>query len=305
MLSRKTAVTFRWIFGGLVAAAVGAALWAWSWSAAASRRPAPQAPLSPLSLADACGQMGAWAAQQIEGRGRVILRPPWVIAGDLGEAELDRRHRAVIAPVAEALMQRYFTTRPDRPICVLLLENEAGYRRTARRSFGESDISPYGYYRPHLRTLLVNAAQGDAPLVHELTHALAAFDFPDAPDWLSEGLASLYEQYRIDPRRHEIEGLVNRRLPLLKQALRGGRLRPLESLLGGHDFHGPQQALNYARACYFCMFLERRGTLAEFYAQCRDGRRQDPCGEAAVVRLFGGRSWRQIDAEFQGFVMPL
>jgi hypothetical protein len=88
-------------------------------------------------------------------------------------------------------------------------------------------------------------------------------------------------------------------------ALRSGRLPPLESLLGDHDFHGPQQALNYARACYFCMFLQRRGVLPEFYAQCRAGHRRDPRGEAAVARVFPGRSWRQIEAEFQGFLMQL
>ena len=37
-------------------------------------------------------------------------------------------------------------------------------------------------------------ATGGGTLSHELTHALMEADFPNAPGWISEGLASLHEQ---------------------------------------------------------------------------------------------------------------
>jgi hypothetical protein len=220
----------------------------------------------------------------------------------LPAAELEAWRGETIEPAVRAMTSAYFATTPSEPVVVLLFATEAGYREHAARLFGDREVSRYGYYRPHLRTVMVNAECGPDALVHELTHALMAFDFPAAPEWLGEGLASLHEHGRIRDDGGEILGLPNWRLGALEDALRQGRLPPLRSLLGAGSFRGPDERLNYARARYFCMYLQSRGVLRACYRACRAGRQRDPTGEQAVAALFPGLSWEQLDADFRAWL---
>ena len=192
----------------------------------------------------ACGQTGAWLARQLGKQCRVIVRTPLVLGGDLSKQELDRWHRECLAPASRSMAACYFPNRPNEPITVLLFAGSVSYRAHAKRLFGEEEISDCGYYRPHLRTVIVNAGRGNGPALHELTHALMAFDFPDAPDWFSEGLASLNEQSRISADGRAIEGQVGRRLSTVQAAIRRDRLATLESLIQTSDFHGPREKIN-------------------------------------------------------------
>jgi hypothetical protein len=222
-----------------------------------------------------------------------------VLAGDLPEAELDRWRRATIRPAQRAMAASYFVVLPTEPITILLLSSERRYRETAARLFADRDVSRYGYYRPHLRTILVNLEAGSEGLFHELTHALMAFDFPDAPEWLSEGMASLHERARLRDHGQALDGLVNWRLGILQESLRANRLPPLGALVAGGDFRGPGERLNYAHARYFCMYLQDHGLLTACYRTCREGIAADPSGTTAVARLFPGRSWEQLNADFR------
>lgn len=192
----------------------------------------------------------------------------------------------------------YFVAPPTEPITILLFGSEHRYRENASRLFADRDVSRYGYYRPHLRTILVNLEAGRDGLFHELTHALMAFDFPDAPQWLSEGLASLHERARLGDDGKTLDGLVNWRLAVLQEAIRANRLPPVRALVAGGDFRGPNERLNYAHARYFCMYLQDRGLLAACYGACRAGVATDPSGATAVARLCPGRSWEQWNADF-------
>jgi hypothetical protein len=237
----------------------------------------------------------------------VIVRPPFVIGGDLSEQDLTACHSETIAPAVQAMQVRYFRSRPHQPITVLLFSGEASYNRYSREWYGDGDVSVYGYYKPNERTLLVNHATGNGTLLHELTHALVDFEMDDPPVWLNEGLASLHEQcrFRADSDGPWIEGLVNWRLEGLQTVIRQGRLRSLIELVEELDFRGPLVGTNYAQARYFCMYLQQQGRLAEFFHDFRDHRAGDFAGSAAVIRALGGRSWEQLDRDFQSWVLTL
>lgn len=256
-------------------------------------------------LAEACEQTGDWVRRLLGPECRAIVRPPLVVAGDLPEAELDRWHREAIAPAAEAMAATCFTTPPDEPITVLLFGTEAAYAEHARRLLGREHVSPYGHYRPHLRMVVVNAAPGPGPLRHELAHALMAFDFPGAPDWLAEGLASLHESCRVRAAPPQLQGETGRRLPALREAIRQNRLPPLRSLVADGDFRQGPAAVNYAQARYLCLYLQRRGALAQCYRAIRDAPATSRPADETVRRVLGSRPWAEIEADFRRWVMQL
>ena len=230
-----------------------------------------------------------------------------IVAGDLDEKQLAAWHHDTIGPAAQAMANRYFRRSPDAPITVLLFSGEGSYNLYAEKLFGDRNVSIYGYYKPQERVLVMNIATGGGTLVHELTHALADFDFPKIPDWFNEGLASLHEQCRF---RHDddgpwIEGLENWRLPALQKAIRKGRARPLKELIESKDFRGAHEGLNYAQARYFCLYMQRHGVLEQYYRRFRDHQQQDPRGLDSVLAVFPEQTWDQLDADFRQWVLNL
>ncbi|MCE9606322.1 MAG: DUF1570 domain-containing protein [Planctomycetia bacterium] len=235
----------------------------------------------------------------------VVVRAPYLIAGDMPEKELIEWHDKTIAAAARALTTYYFQKTPNAPITVLLFINEKSYNHYAKQLFNEEGISVYGYYKADRRTLVMNVGTGGGTLVHELTHALLDFDFPKVPDWFNEGLASLYEQSQFLPNDQGIEGLPNWRLPGLQEAIRKQRLGSLEHLIRSDDFRGPLVGLNYAQARYFCLYLQERKLLQEFYRRFRTAHEKDPRGLQTVRELFGDERWQQIDRDFQAWALAL
>ncbi len=254
-----------------------------------------------------CQQMAEHLRQKLDERCKVIVRPPFVLAGNLSTSELDDWHRQTIAPAARAMANSYFRTPPNKPITILLFSGETSYNHYANLLFGESEISVYGYYKPEQRTLVMNIGTGGGTLVHELTHALIDFDFPQVPDWFNEGLASLHEQCRFREGSHGpwIEGVENWRLPGLQTAIRKKKLRSLESLLTERDFRGKDAGINYAQARYFCLYMQRQDVLEKFYRTFRAHRDQDPRGVKTVLEMFPKQSWTDLDADFRDWVMTL
>lgn len=258
-------------------------------------------------LAAACSARGKAIGKQLGEQCQVIVAAPFVVAGDMTEAELREWYEQTIQPAAIAMGNRYFGKRPSEPITVLLFASKDSYERYAERLYRDRGISVYGYYKPRERTLVMNIATGGGTLVHELTHALVAFDCPDVPDWFNEGLASLHEQcrFREDEQGPWVEGLVNWRLPRLQKEIAAGRLPSLADFIRDDDFRGEREAVNYAQARYFCLFMQRRGVLEQYYAALRQHIEKDPHGERAVREVFPGLSWKELDAEFQKFVRGL
>jgi len=235
----------------------------------------------------------------------LVVYPPFVIAGNLTQTELERWHAQTIAPAAQAMHRSYFRTPPDQPITILLFGDAESYSHFAQRLYGDERVSVYGYYKPLERVLIMNISTGGGTLVHELTHALIASDFPRVPDWFNEGLASLHEQCRYRSDGSGIVGLPNWRLPLLVEAIRAGKLRALESLIRDDDFRERPVGLNYAQARYFCLFMQQRGVLERFYHCFRERQKDDPLGLATVRQVFPDYTWEQLDQEFRRWASEL
>ena len=237
----------------------------------------------------------------------VVVRLPFVIAGDSNAAALKRKHLSTIEPACQAMVRQYFHKSPDRPITVLLFSDEKTYRRCAESLFFDRNVSRLGYFKPGRRTILANLAWGDGPLLHELTHALMRLDFPEAAVWLSEGLASLHEASLLVGQgdRAFLEGELNWRLEVLERRIQRGMLQGLRDLIHADDFDGPNEAVNFAQARYFCLFLQGKDVLSEIYQRYRASHHEDPRGEKAVLLALSGMGWQELDGEFSRWVMSL
>ncbi len=264
------------------------------------------------TLALAC-QRKAEALCAAFGADHVWFEAPFVLAGDLPirdarEWGLRSWHEKVIRPAATILWRDYFSTRPQEPIVVLLFGSLDAFRTHARArgEFARRHPTRYGFYEPSRRAVVVNVSTGTGTLLHELTHALMDCDFPDAPPWLCEGMATLHESRnaRFVARTARPPG-ANRRGTTLRKALRRGQLPSLRRFLTMRDFRGPMEPVHYALARYFCAYIRSSRKLAELYRTFRDHNEHDRTGLSFVEEVFGRRRIELIEQDFLAWVRGL
>lgn len=288
-----------------------AALSVWAFSAGRSADPGgttraasqPATSTAPArDVARLARQAAANLLARLDNSFRAVVRPPFVVVGNLPEMRLRQMADASVVAPAAAMWSSYFRRRPADAITVLLFRDDRSYRLWAEKLFGDKAVPYFGYYKPSRRTLVMNIATGTGTLAHELTHALITYDFPSVPTWFNEGLASLHEQCYVRPGR--IVGAVNWRLPALQRAVKARTLRPLAELITQRDFYGRQQGLNYAQARYFVMYMQQRGLLRKFYEHFRDHHAGSGADAKAVEHVFDAEL-AKVEASFLQWVMTL
>jgi hypothetical protein len=311
----------RYAFVGIVIAAAAAAVLTAALPGAAVRRPQGAAASAPASapgrrpeskypsdeLAAACGQAAKRLRARLDGTFAVTVAPPFVVAGNCGEDNLESYAKWSVVRPAEVMWASYFGKRPADVITILLLKDGDTYKQWAGRLFNDTDLPHFGYCRRD-GTLVMNIATGTGTLVHELTHALIKYDFPSVPDWFNEGLASLHEQCSVND--DGIVGLVNWRLPALRAALRKDEVRALRQLVTADDFYGRLQGQNYAQARYFVMYMQQQRLLGKFYTTFRDMHAAAAAASGkdssvkAIEQTFG-RDVDEVDAACRKWIMTL
>jgi hypothetical protein len=221
----------------------------------------------------------------------------FVVASNLGETETNRILQNTIDPAVECFYNDYFKKKPDDVTTILLFKNDSTYRLWAKKLYNDDDLSRFGYYKPDDKVMLMNISTGTGTLVHELTHALVRYDFPDIPAWFNEGLGSLYERSSL--RNGIILGYVNWRLPDLQDAIKDKSYTSLEKLINLSDeqFYGERSGFNYAQARYFCMFLQERNLLKKFYKTFRDNNHEDPTGKETILSVLA-QDMKDVEKEF-------
>ncbi|TVQ30320.1 MAG: SH3 domain-containing protein [Geminicoccaceae bacterium] len=172
---------------------------------------------------------------------------------------------------------------------------------------------------------VIGAVPTAAPgtVLHELFHLLVRSNFGDVPQWLDEGIASLYEVWarrgdvfvgRENWRRQVLETTWDARPdmgtlirsewflfddPAQAEAL--AELEPHEML---HDLPtGREQAAMMAMARYTALYLQERGQLVDVYRALRDRGLADLDGAApdhavALVEAVLGQPVAAVDADF-------
>ncbi len=235
----------------------------------------------------------------------IIVAKPFVVVGDEPAARVRERAESTVAWAVRHLKRSYFARDPHHILTVWLFKDKASYEKHAEKLFGEKPDTPYGYYSPHHRALVMNIATGGGTLVHEIVHPFIEANFPACPAWFNEGLGSLYEQSQ--ERDGAICGMTNWRLAGLQRAIRAERLPSFEQLTATttHEFYREDPGSNYAQARYLLYYLQERGLLRDYYRQFVANCRDDPTGYETLQQVLGAEDMQKFQKEWEAYVLGL
>ena len=239
----------------------------------------------------------------------LLVRPPYVIAGNLSDEMLERLYRDIIRPTEQALSVSFFDQRTTAPIKIVVFSTESDLRDFARRVDRRQPDSYYGYYLRSQRRIVVNISTGAGTLAHELTHALSHFDFPNMPEWFDEGLASLFEQSDFSDNSRRLTGADNWRVHHVLRALHDNRLRPTADLLSDRGMRSEHQTIDYAHARYVCLYLQEQQLLEPYYRKLRARAESASVGPSAeygldtLLELLSLDTTRDLDTDFRRWVV--
>ena len=233
---------------------------------------------------------------------RTRIVGPFLVIGEQGDREVGH-YADVIDWTITRLASDFGMTAPAEIIDVWLMGSDDSYVAESERLFHERPSTPYGFFVPEQRTLLMNIETGGGTLVHEVVHPYMRASFPLCPAWFNEGLASLYE--RVVDRDGHLWGLPNWRLAGLQRAIRTGQLPPLSGMMATTQAEFYASPTGYAEARYLCLYLQEKGLLRRFYAEYRAGYDADPTGFHTLSRVLGERDMVRFQLTFEVWALAL
>jgi hypothetical protein len=236
----------------------------------------------------------------------IVVEKPFVVVGDGGRRAVEEHARDTVRWAVTLLKQDFFQQDPKEILDIWLFKDSASYNTHATSLFGRKPTTPYGYYSPAHKSLVMNISTGGGTLVHEIVHPFIEANFPGCPPWLNEGLGSLYEQSGEDG--GHIRGYTNWRLPGLQRAIRRGGLNTFQQLLAmdGRAFYDDDaHGTNYAQARYLCFYLQERGLLTRFYRDFHAARAADPTGFDTLKKVLNESDMDAFQKRWEQFVLGL
>ena len=236
----------------------------------------------------------------------IVVEKPFVVVGDGGRRAVEGHARDTVRWAVRLLKRDFFEKDPAEILDIWLFKDSDSYRRHARALFGGEPSTPYGYYSPAHKALVMNIETGGGTLVHEIVHPFVEADFPGCPAWLNEGLGSLFEQ--CGERDGHIVGYTNWRLPGLQRAVSRGGLTPFQKLLamdGAAFYDDDELGTHYAQARYLCYYLQERGLLTRFYREFHAGSAGDPTGFETLKRVLNESDMNAFQKRWEKFVLEL
>jgi hypothetical protein len=235
----------------------------------------------------------------------LLLQRPFVVLGNEPPETVRGRAKNTIEWAVSRLKRDYFERDPSEIIDIWLFADAVSYRDETERLFSEKPSTPYGFYSPKHRALVMNIATGGGTLVHEIVHPFVAANFPECPSWFNEGLASLYEQ--AQERDGHIVGLTNWRLRGLHAAIRDGKVPSFEALFrtSSQEFYERDRGTNYAQARYLCYYLQEHDLLTKFYHAFRHNAATDPTGIETLKSVLGESDLAAFKDRWEKYVTKL
>jgi len=303
----------------------------------------PVAPLSPEAVAL------LWpptpdpsAAIPLSPRASASLAADLAMRMEAAKAEPDRPHRVIpvagtflladgddAAPLDAAVdlatrlvgaaYSGAFAHRPEKSVTVWIYGSGPFFKQGVNDHTRWFWIHPnqdpgFGLFDEHTRAIVVRTDTGGVQtLNHELLHVLADSDYPTAPTWLAEGMASLGEvtvlakspdgthdvlRFGAHFRLQTLRDAIVKHDPATMDAL---RVDSMFTWRTPTKFHDPGlESLHYAVSREVLRFALQKGKLWDFWHAARDHADEDPTAEKAFTRIMGKPA--DVTAEFLAWV---
>ena len=243
---------------------------------------------------------------KLKGRGfTVIVERPFIVVGDDDASRVLQWAEGVVRGTVTRLKQDYFAKDPANILEIWLFKDETSYRKHAQEFFNDTPDTPYGYYSPSKKALIMNISTGGGTLVHEIVHPFVEANFPAAPAWFNEGLGSLYEQSgTVDG---HIYGYTNWRLRGLQNGIEKKVVPTFKALTSMSDisFYNEDTGTNYSQSRYLCYYLQEKGLLRKFYKEFVANQKTDPTGYKTLQSILGASNMTAFQRKWETFVMQL
>ncbi|MDF1664491.1 MAG: C39 family peptidase [Planctomycetota bacterium] len=234
-----------------------------------------------------------------------LIEGPFVVLGDESASRVKQRSKNTVRWAVTHLKKLYFKKDPKDILDVWLFKDKASYEKNTKTIFNDKPGTPFGYYSPYHKALIMNISTGGGTLVHEIVHPFMASNFPECPSWFNEGLASLYEQ--CGERKGRIMGFTNWRLRGLQKAIRKKAVPSFATLMNTSrdEFYDEDPGTNYSQARYLCYYLQEKGLLVKFFKLFQSTAKDDPSGEKALSKVLGTKDLKKFKGEWEQWVAKL
>jgi len=243
---------------------------------------------------------------KLKGRGfTILIQKPFVVIGDEEESVVKRRTENTVKWAVDKLKQDFFTKDPTKILDIWLFKDDASYRKHAKEFFNDEPDTPYGYYSPSSKALVMNISTGGGTLVHEIVHPFMEANFPACPAWFNEGMGSLYEQSGEED--GHIYGYTNWRLPGLQKGIKDKIVPSFKKLTAMSDaeFYREDTGTNYSQSRYLCYYLQEKKLLVKFYKEFVANQKTDPTGYQTLQNVLGEKDMVDFQKRWEQFVLKL
>ena len=237
----------------------------------------------------------------------IMVVKPFVIITDINSSSTQQDIKRIIELSTMTFKRLFFKNNPENIIDIWILKNRAEYikfNHALLNSTSRDDVA--GYYMKDKNALVLDITTGIGTIVHEMVHAFMDNNFPDAPAWFDEGLASLYEGLISD--NQGIKGDLNWRLPLLKQTIRADKLNSFKRLtdMNATEFYNNQTvSINYAQARYIFYYLQEKGLLTKFYQTALANIKKDPTCYESLKHILDKKDMKKFTKEWEKYILEL
>lgn len=160
------------------------------------------------------------------------------------------------------------------------------------------------YFMPIDNSIVAWVNTGGGTLIHEMVHALLENEYKHAPQWINEGMASLYEEVSDgDP-------INNYRLIYIQRLMLENKVCIKWTDLANIENYTEINETNYNLFCaysrYFCKFIYDtygQKTLSDLYKTMRDANITDATQQKTQIVTSLNKSEANIQLEWQNYLM--
>ena len=237
----------------------------------------------------------------------VILSKPFVIITDINSSDTQNETNEIVQLSVKTFKGLFFKNNPKNITDIWILKDRESYIKFNHAFLNSTERDAVaGYYTKDKDALVLDITTGIGTIIHEMVHAFMDNNFPDAPVWFEEGLASLYEGTIMDDKG--LKGDLNWRLPWLKENIQADKLGSFKMLSDANVsafYEDNHVSINYAQSRYLFYYLQEKGLLLEYYKTALANIKDDPTSYKSLLKVLKIKDMKAFTKAWKKYILGL